>query len=129
MKLINYFAFLLFAAMAGVSSIATADQVVRVWQPVSYSEQGGYGENGSGFIRVAYSKRAPDATAAKIIVVRKLATYWVKPFHGNGRIRITVPMQFYLSSWDVKALERELERLGVKGKPKPVPRPKPVISG
>jgi len=122
MKLRNYFACLLLLAAAGVSSTALADQVVQVWQ------QSSYGDNSAGFIRVSYSKPVPD-DSSRVIVVRKLATYWVKPFQGHGRIRITVPMQFYLTSWDVKALERELERLGVKGKPKPVPQPKPVISG
>ena len=69
----------------------------------------------------------------KVVVVNKLTTYWVKPAFGTGRIRITVPIQYYLTSWDVKALERELERLGVKIKPKPVtkpgPKPGPVVAG
>ena len=77
-------------------------------------------------LRVGYVSRVPDAN---MIVVRKHTTYWVTPGYGQGRIRITVPVDFYLSSWDVKALERELERLGIKVKPKPVPKPGPVLSG
>lgn len=69
----------------------------------------------------------------QVIVVERLATYWIKPAYGAGKIRVTVPMTFYLTSWDVRALERELERLGVKVKPKPsikpAPKPGPVISG
>jgi len=67
------------------------------------------------------------------VLVSRFATYWLESASGQGRIRITVPLQFYLASWDVGALERELERLGVKLKPKPrkkpLPKPGTVISG
>ncbi len=81
-------------------------------------------------VRVGYPKHklAPGKTAS-VVVVNKVATYWVSQPHGSGRIRITVPVRYYLSSWDVQALERELERLGVKVKPRPMP-PKPgPVSG
>jgi len=65
-----------------------------------------------------------------VVVVNKLKTYWVKAPYSEGRIRITVPVRYYLSSWDVKALEAELERLGVKVKPRPTPpKPSGLISG
>lgn len=81
-----------------------------------------------GLVHVGYTKKHPEFSE-KVIVVNKLATYWIKSLQGNGRVRVTVPVRYYLSSWDVKALERELERLGIKVKPKPVPKPGPVISG
>jgi len=87
----------------------------------------GFSSASQGAIRVGYSRQSP--ADSHMIVVRRHSTYWVEPVRGQGRIRITVPIEFYLSSWDVKALERELERLGIKVRPKPVPKPKPVVSG
>lgn len=40
-------------------------------------------------------------------------------------VRVTVPRQYIANSWDVLSLQRELERLGIKVKPKP-PTSKPV---
>ncbi len=71
-------------------------------------------------IRVSLPQES-TATGNQLLVVDKLATYWVTPPYGSGRIRITVPVRYYLTSWDVQALERELERLGIKVKPKPKP--------
>ncbi len=69
----------------------------------------------------------------KIIVFNRYATYWFQPADGAARYSITVPFNLTIASWDVTALEKELERLGVKVKPKPgtKPSPKPgvVISG
>lgn len=46
------------------------------------------------------------------------------------QVRITVPRQHLANTWDVHSLQKELERLGIKVKPKPqVPRPAPQISG
>jgi len=87
---------------------------------------------GDNFIRVSYGRIAAGAEERTdlVVVVNKLKTYWLKAPYSDSRIRITVPVRYYLSSWDVKALELELERLGVKVKPRPVP-PKPagLISG
>jgi hypothetical protein len=45
-------------------------------------------------------------------------------------VRITLPYSAASGGWDVRSLERELERLGVKVKPKPTaPRPTPQLSG
>lgn len=58
--------------------------------------------------------------------------------HGSGQwqrvllqeVRITLPYSAATGGWDVRSLERELERLGVKVKPKPTaPRPTPQLSG
>ena len=43
-------------------------------------------------------------------------------------IRITLPHSAAGGGWDVRSLERELERLGVKIKPKPIPS-KPSVPG
>jgi len=70
--------------------------------------------------------------APHVLVVESTRSYWMRAPNSHSSdqlIRVTVPMRIYLSSWDVGALEQELERLGVKIKPKPVP-PKPgVYSG
>jgi len=63
-----------------------------------------------------------------MVVVERLASYWIHSPRNNSRVRITVPVRFYMTSWDVNALERELQRLGVKLKPKPTP-PKPSPPG
>jgi len=100
---------------------------------VSASDAAAYSQEtfrpGDNFIRVSYGRIAEDRRDF-VVVVNKLKTYWVKAPYSDNRIRITVPVRYYLSSWDVKALELELERLGVKVKPRPVP-PKPagLISG
>lgn len=134
MRILKSFGYLLTALLIGFSSGASADWLFRTtqiqnthWQNVTYGAIRPIAIQPGGVIQVGYSKQLP--ADSHMIVVRRHATYWVKPVHGQGRIRITVPMEFYLSSWDVKALERELERLGIKVKPKPVPRPKPVVSG
>ncbi len=45
------------------------------------------------------------------------------------QVRVTVPRQHTATAWDVNALQKELERLGIKIKPKPA-APKPSqISG
>ena len=67
-----------------------------------------------------------------LIMVNTLSTYYLSPPYGpspygHQRIRVTLPQQYFLSSWDVRALERELERLGIKIKPKPAP-PKPTVT-
>ncbi len=133
MRILKSFGCLLTALLIGFSSGASADWLFRTtqfqnthWQNVTYGAIRPIAIQPSA-IQVGYSKQLP--ADSHMIVVRRHATYWVKPVHGQGRIRITAPMEFYLSSWDVKALERELERLGIKVKPKPVPRPKPVVSG
>jgi len=41
-------------------------------------------------------------------------------------VRISVPGELLLSGWDVKALQRELERLGVRTKPRPAATPSDV---
>ena len=86
------------------------------------------------FFKVSYARSESDAEQQRaqdiIVVINKLKTYWVKAPHSEGRIRITVPVRYYLSSWDVKALETELERLGVKVKPRPIPpKPSGLLSG
>ena len=138
MNIIKSFGCLLIALLAGFSSVASADllfQGTRVqtthWQNFSHAVARASSVQARSIrataVRVNYAKQTPDNS--NVIVVRRHATYWVEPVHGHGRIRITVPVEFYMSSWDVKALERELERLGIKVKPKPVPRPGPVMSG
>lgn len=81
-------------------------------------------------VRVGYARhKLVPGKNPNVVVVNKVATYWVSQPHRHGRIRITVPVRYYLSSWDVQALERELERLGIKVKPRPMP-PKPgPVSG
>jgi len=78
------------------------------------------------------SIKRSKVVAPHVVVVESTRSYWVHApnrFASNRLVRVTVPMRIYLSSWDVGALEQELERLGVKVKPKPVP-PKPgVYSG
>jgi len=123
MRIYNLFGCLLAALLFGFSSSVSADVLPGAAESGAITWQ----KYGFGAVRVAYSKQVPEDVP--VVVVRRHKTYWVKPVHGQGRIRITVPVEFYLSSWDVKALERELERLGIKVKPKPVPRPKPVVSG
>ena len=45
-------------------------------------------------------------------------------------VRITLPYSAAASGWDVRSLERELERLGIKVKPKPsAPRPPQQLRG
>ncbi len=130
----------LFFILCGITSVAGADVVI-------YTEgsQHKLYLSGGTTLTVRFSNGLPahiasdgwdanaNADGNQVVVVNKLATYWVKPAYGSGRIRVTVPIQFYLTSWDVKALEKELERLGVKVKPKPLskpgPKPGPVISG
>lgn len=140
----------LFVFLCSFSSLASAN--IIVYPEETRSDRYWYG--GTTF-RAAWSKRSSQSFAVltpiitptvkrsahnaghravdNLIVVNRLATWWVKPAYGIGRIRITVPFPIYLASWDVKALERELERLGVKVKSKPVnkpvPKPGPVISG
>ena len=129
MRIFQSFGFVLFALLTCVSTNASADLLIKSthWQ---HSVPGVVVTNHqAGLMRVGYSKRAPENVDSHVIVVRRHATYWIKSAYGQGRVRITVPVEFYLSSWDVKALERELERLGIKVRPKPVPRPKPVVSG
>lgn len=145
MNLIKSKLFLLFVFFCSLSSLASADVIV-------YSEENQYGRywhNGT-MVKVGYSSRSSHSLAGitpinrqpvtyraehkdKFIVVNRVATWWVKSAHGNTSIRITVPVPIYLASWDVRALEKELERLGVKVKSKPenkpVPKPGPVISG
>jgi len=75
------------------------------------------------------SIKRSEVVAPHVVVVESTRSYWVHApnrFASNRLIRVTVPTRIYLSSWDVGALEQELERLGVKVKPKPVP-PKPGI--
>ncbi len=129
MRIFKSFRFLLFALLTCVSTGASADLLVRSghWQHVAPGVVVS-GHQG-GLIRVGYSKHAPESIDPHVIVVRRHATYWLKSAYGQGRVRVTVPVEYYLSSWDVKALERELERLGIKVKPRPVPKPKPVVSG
>lgn len=118
-------------------SIQWSDGIVRV----AYTHQS---ESVGGKV-VRYQSSTATANPQIVFVVDKLGTFQVrspvehKPRHRVGnyfpefyrsRVWVRVPVRYYLSSWDVKALERELERLGVKVKPKPAP-PKPVsiISG
>ena len=45
-------------------------------------------------------------------------------------VTLTIPRQYLSGSWDVNSLQRELERLGVKIKPKPTaPKPTTQFSG
>ncbi len=112
MRIFNSVCSTLVACLLMLSSTVSADVVVHASE-LQHSVFGG------STIKVSYTKQLPN----RVVVVSKLATYWVKPPQGHGRIRITVPMQFYLTSWDVKALELELQRLGVKVKPKPLGKP------
>ena len=80
-------------------------------------------------LRVAFTQSVPD-DYPNVVVVDRLTTYWINSPLGAGKIRVTMPVRYYLASWDVEALERELERLGVKVKPKPAPpKPTTVITG
>jgi len=123
MRIFKSFGYLLTVLLVGFSSAASADWLLQTTQIQTTHWQ----SFSQGAIRVGYSRQSP--ADSHMIVVRRHSTYWVEPVRGQGRIRITVPIEFYLSSWDVKALERELERLGIKVRPKPVPKPKPVVSG
>jgi hypothetical protein len=45
-------------------------------------------------------------------------------------VTLTIPRHYLTSAWDVVSLEKELERLGIKIKPKPTaPKPTSAISG
>ena len=45
-------------------------------------------------------------------------------------VTLTIPRQYLSSSWDVLSLQKELERLGIKIKPKPsAPKPTTQLSG
>jgi len=69
-----------------------------------------------------------------VLIGRRL----VRVQHDDGaqtlfeEISVRVPHPRFSMGWDVKALERELERLGVKVKPPagvPAPRPAPPVTG
>lgn len=69
-----------------------------------------------------------------VVVGQRLVSKWVKqqrsPSLWLQEVRVTFPRVHLANSWDVQALQRELERLGIKIKPKPsVPRPTPQLSG
>jgi len=115
------------ALLCSISTLAAADTVV-------YPEkhQSSLRWFGGSLVPASYPQMNSHHGDGTVLVSR-FATYWLESSSGQGRIRITVPLQFYLASWDVGALERELERLGVKLKPKPrkkpLPKPGTVISG
>ena len=50
----------------------------------------------------------------------------LQPAFWLEEIRVTFPRHYIAGSWDVQALQRELERLGIKVKPKPA-EPKPSV--
>lgn len=52
------------------------------------------------------------------------STLWLE------EVRVSVPLQHLTNAWDVRSLQKELERLGIKIKPKPTsPKPTQSISG
>ena len=82
-----------------------------------------------------FSKLSIERFADQLIVtgwhaVQLKPDYRGRPAHGQSQgfflqeIRITLPIIAAAGGWDVKSLERELQRLGIKVKPKPsIPRP------
>ena len=82
-----------------------------------------------------FSKLSIERFADQLIVtgwhaVQLKPDYRGRPAHGQSQgfflqeIRITLPIIATAGGWDVKSLERELQRLGIKVKPKPsIPRP------
>jgi hypothetical protein len=45
-------------------------------------------------------------------------------------VRVTVPRKMLASTWDVNSLQKELERLGIKVKPRPTaPKPSGQLAG
>jgi hypothetical protein len=46
------------------------------------------------------------------------------------QVRVTVPRKMLASTWDVNSLQKELERLGIKVKPRPTaPKPSGQLAG
>ena len=82
-----------------------------------------------------FSKLSIERFADQLIVtgwhaVQLKPDYRRRSAHGQSQgfflqeIRITLPIIATAGGWDVKSLERELQRLGIKVKPKPsIPRP------
>ena len=64
------------------------------------------------------------------IVGHRLISDWIpghlQPAFWFEEVRVTFPRHYIAGSWDVQALQRELERLGIKIKPKPA-APKPTV--
>lgn len=64
------------------------------------------------------------------IIGHRLISDWIpgqlQPAFWLEEIRVTFPRHYIAGSWDVQALQRELERLGIKIKPKPA-EPKPSV--
>ena len=64
------------------------------------------------------------------IVGHRLISDWIpghlQPAFWLEEVRVTFPRHYIAGSWDVQALQRELERLGIKIKPKPA-APKPTV--
>ncbi len=78
---------------------------------------------GSGHRPELVRHRYQRAMTVRGIDHRGVMRVWV------NSVTITVP-GYVAGGWDVRALQRELERLGVKVKPKPVtPKPGPQVSG
>lgn len=63
-------------------------------------------------------------------LVSQLAYNQMQPSFWLQEVRVTFPRHYLANSWDVLSLQRELERLGIKIKPKPAsPKPTQQLSG
>jgi len=123
----------LFSATASAGHIVVDERIVQ-WPAgsqwpgtvvhVTQVQRVGMAEQSGSKQLQLFPRQALPKLRPKMLVVNRIST-WVDSPDGSGsgfgRLRITVPIRYYLASWDVKALERELERLGIKVKPRPVP--------
>lgn len=69
-----------------------------------------------------------------VVIGQRLLSQWQlksnQPSLWLQEVRVTFPRHYLANSWDVQSLQRELERLGIKIKPKPVgPKPTQQLSG
>lgn len=69
-----------------------------------------------------------------VVVGQRVVSPWAhkqrQPSFWLQEIRVTFPRHYLANSWDVQSLQRELERLGIKIKPKPAePKPTQQLSG
>ena len=69
-----------------------------------------------------------------VVIGQRLVSRWThqhrQPSVWVQEVRMTFPRHYLTNSWDVNSLERELERLGIKVKPKPSgPKPTQQLSG
>lgn len=80
--------------------------------------------------RPIHLNRIQISEAQVKIIGHRLVSDWspgqLQPAFWLEEVHVTFPRLYIAGSWDVQALQRELERLGIKIKPKPA-TPKPTV--